>query len=115
MWNAGVIGIAAANTALFGPMIELTDALYGQYQKHIMEQLAVSYYLQQATEVRTADRVVWHYWAQKDELNPKIAEFLDRNRTLSDAAAGFASFPWPAQVEKSARKKSFSLFSLFKR
>ncbi|MFN8922861.1 MAG: hypothetical protein ACK5XP_08070, partial [Sphingobacteriia bacterium] len=48
MWNAGVIGLPPGRADLLGWMLALTDVLYAAYPKHVMEQLAVSYVLQQA-------------------------------------------------------------------
>ncbi len=95
MWNAGVIGVSAGNSKLFQPMIDLTDALYSKYQKHVMEQLAVSYYLNRETKVIAADSVIHHYWDQKPEYDQAISDFILKNPSFESAASSMAQFPWP--------------------
>ena len=46
MWNAGVIGLQTPVMPLLERVLQLTDAMLAQYQKHVMEQLAFSYFLQ---------------------------------------------------------------------
>lgn len=115
MWNAGVIGISKKNTALFDSMIAMTDSLYSQYQKHVMEQLAVSYYLQTAGAVLPSDQVILHYWPQKEEYDRAIKEFLEKNSTLSSCLTNFASFNWPSDTPAPKKKKSLfqALFGKF--
>lgn len=111
MWNAGVIGISKKNCEHFDAMIAMTDVLYGEYQKHVMEQLAVSFYLQTNTEVRAADPTVQHYWQLKQEFDQAIHQFLSRNPSFQAAVAALPMFQWP-QAPMAKKKKSF--FSLFR-
>lgn len=115
MWNAGVIGVSKKNTLLFDSMIELTDRLYGQYQKHVMEQLAVSFFLQSVGEVCPSDSVVLHYWPQKEDYDRAIQEFLNSNSTLSACLTNIEQFKWPAENLPQKKKKSSRLFSFFGR
>lgn len=96
MWNAGVIGVSAANTKWFQAMIDMTDTLYAKYQKHVMEQLAVSYYLNRETSVIPAADVILHYWDQKPEFDSAIAKFLGAYPTFKQALVNFKNFPVPA-------------------
>lgn len=114
MWNAGVIGVSPRNALLFTPMIELTDQLYGGYQKHVMEQLAVSFYLHEASEIRPADAVIGHYWRQKPEYTAAIASFLARHPTFQSALQAMAEFPWPPPPAESPKRKWYDLGALFR-
>lgn len=95
MWNAGVIGLDQSNTRWFTNMIEMTDVLYSQYQKHVMEQLAVSYYLGRETKVLPSAEVIHHYWDQKPEYDVAIASFFERQTNFRSATASLNQFPWP--------------------
>jgi hypothetical protein len=96
MWNAGVIGVSAQNTKWFQPMIDLTDVLYSKYQKHVMEQLAVSYYLNRETEVLPAESLIHHYWDQKPEFDLAIARFILEKPSFRSAVRDLSQFQWPA-------------------
>lgn len=110
MWNAGLIGISKKNCGLLDSMIAMTDILYSEYQKHVMEQLAVSFYLQQHTEVRAGDPVVQHYWQLKEEFDAAIKQFLSRNPSFTAACAALPSFAWPSAQPAKKKKGLFSLF-----
>ncbi len=114
MWNAGVIGISKKNTLLLDSMIAMTDCLYSQYQKHVMEQLAVSYYLQTAGEVRASDQVILHYWAQKEDFDQSIQEFLTKYTSLSACLDHFSEFKWPSEPSANKKKKK-GIFSFLSR
>ncbi len=95
MWNAGVLAISQINKTLLPQVLELTDCLYSLYQKHIMEQLAFSVCLQNATKVLPANEVIYHYWNQKDEYQILIDEFFMKNKNLSSALEAYRSFQFP--------------------
>ncbi len=84
MWNAGVIGLHQKHHDLFDRIIEYTDALYSQYQKHIMEQFAVSYMLQTRTSLVRSDQIIEHYWNQKDSFEEAIVPFFNKNQHHTD-------------------------------
>lgn len=75
VWNAGVLGFPAADTALLNNVLQLTDTLYGAYQKHIMEQLAFSYCMQTTKPLQAAEDEIFHYWNFK-EFRAVLAEFF---------------------------------------
>lgn len=79
MWNAGAIGLHRKHHSLFQDIIDYTDALFTQYQKHLMEQHAVSYYLQKFTRVVPCNDVLEHYWNQKDSFEEAINPFFAQN------------------------------------
>jgi hypothetical protein len=62
MWNAGVIGLHSADSALLSRVLELTDALLGHARLHVMEQLAFSILLQHHLQLSEAADIVFHYW-----------------------------------------------------
>jgi hypothetical protein len=110
MWNAGVIGISEKNCGWLGEMIGLTDAMYSKYKKHVMEQLAVSYYLQRESKVLPTDSVIYHYWDQKPEYQVAIDEFLAQYSTLVEAVANYSRFQWPEAPKPKPAKKNFIEF-----
>lgn len=96
MWNAGVIGVSQKNTRWFSNMIEMTDVLYSRYQKHVMEQLAVSFYLNRETKVLPSDQVIHHYWDQKPEFDQAISDYISHQADFKQALVNLKQFPWPA-------------------
>jgi len=96
MWNAGVVGLHPDDRPLLRTALELTDAMYALYRKHVMEQLAVSYVLQTRLALRAADDVVYHYWRYRAQLAPLLADFFEAHAHASPddlAAAAFALRP----------------------
>src|SRR5262249_22108782 len=95
MWNAGVLGIAEQHRVLLPRILELTDEAYRVYQKHVMEQLAFSYYLQTHTTIISAESVLSHYCWNDDRttLVPRIETFLRRYPTVSEAKEAYRQFP----------------------
>lgn len=111
MWNAGVIGIHESRTNLLERILDLTDAAYTLYQKHVIEQLAVSYFLQSTGKVLPAEPWVLHYWQAKDIWQQRIDAFLNQYQTATAAMEminGFDFTPPPAPVKKSWLQKMFS-------
>lgn len=87
MWNAGAIGLHRKHHNLFQDIIDYTDALFAIYPKHLMEQHAVSYYLQEKTKVVPCDNVVEHYWNQKDSFEEAIISFFEKNQNYASYLA----------------------------
>ncbi len=79
MWNAGTIGLHRRHHHLFQNIIDYTDALFTLYQKHLMEQHAVSYYLQNTTRVVACNDILEHYWNQKDSFEEALNPFFMKN------------------------------------
>lgn len=104
MWNAGVIGLHESRLGLLEKILELTDAAYAKYQKHVIEQLAVSYFLQSTGRILPAEPWVLHYWAAKDIWQRRIDRFLEQNLKAATAVPALANFDFslPAQVAKKA-------------
>jgi hypothetical protein len=95
MWNAGAIGLSQKNKYLLNEALQLTDQMYSIYPKHVMEQLAVSYVLQDRTQILPLDNIVTHYWNQKEDYQTLIDQFLNENINLSDALASYKNISWP--------------------
>jgi hypothetical protein len=93
MWNAGVIGLHPENFSLLDRCLHLSDELYLGYQKHIMEQLAVSHILQSATSIRGAQQIIQHYWDTKPQHLNTISPFLKAHPTWQLALANFPELP----------------------
>lgn len=67
MWNSGVVGLpAAAVEGFIEEALEVTDRVYASLPRHICEQFALSYCLQQRYPLQPAERYVFHYWGLKD-------------------------------------------------
>lgn len=92
MWNAGVIGLTRDNVALLRRALELTDAMYALYQKHVMEQLAVSWVLQTTLTLRATDDVIYHYWRSCPEFEPVLARFFAEHADEPLPARATAAF-----------------------
>ncbi len=104
MWNAGVLGISEKNKYLLSLVLELTDQAYSLYQKHVMEQLAFSFYLQTRTTVLPADSVIYHYWNQKDEYQASIDGYLLDNPSVEKALENYANFAFPGPPQPKKKK-----------
>ena len=65
MLNAGVLGLHGTHLPLVRRVLALSDAMHAAYQKHVMEQLAFSLVLQEATHVATTEDTFLHYWYHK--------------------------------------------------
>ena len=81
MWNAGVLGLNSANSSLLDDVLCLTDAIYKKFPKHIAEQFAFGYCLQQKGEIRSTANAILHYWDLK-EFRTVLAEFFERYKEL---------------------------------
>ena len=111
MWNAGAIGIAAANKHLIGEVLAVSDELYAVYGYHICEQFAWSVVLAQVSEISPATDILHHYWRGKEEMTHRVVSFLRRHRRLAGgdlAAAAYAFRPvespsWEAPMSVRAR------------
>lgn len=115
MWNAGVIGLDAAVAApLFQRALALTDVMHAQYQKHVTEQLAVSWVLQTEMQLHAANDVVHHYWRTCAEVE-KILEVFFRDHAglplpqLAEAASKLKPRVSPAPKRRWWRKLAFHL------
>lgn len=89
MWNAGVIGVPRDQMQVLEKALLLTDALYENYQKHVMEQLAVSFCLAEASEILATDDVILHYWQNKDFYQAKIDGSLKGAAQCKDLLENF--------------------------
>lgn len=100
MWNAGVIGVNSQMTWVFDKILKLTDELYTKYPKHIMEQFAVSYYLQKNSQVVGCDDVLEHYWMQKEEYPALISAYLDTVSNREEFFKNLSQFKLPDRIYK---------------
>lgn len=82
VWNSGVLGVSAKQSPLFDDMIQLIDAIHSKFPKHITEQVACSYLLQQKTTIYPANSNVIHYWNLK-EFRKFLQVFFKKNEEES--------------------------------
>ncbi|HYG16845.1 MAG TPA: hypothetical protein VEC12_13895 [Bacteroidia bacterium] len=96
MWNAGVIGLETAAKPTVEKVLELTDAMLDAYQKHVMEQLAFSYFLQHEFSVHRTDDVIAHYWQYCAPAEEPMKELLIRseNKPVEERIDAVHSFNW---------------------
>ncbi len=89
MWNSGVLGFTSDFFPRLDDVLQLTEELYTQYPKHVMEQLALSFYMQKCTHIHDAREYIFHYWRQKDAYNNWIAQFLSEHPNVEAAHRDF--------------------------
>lgn len=114
MWNAGVIGLLPEDLYLIENALSLTDVAYSRYQKHVIEQLAVSYFLQEHTEVIATDDIIYHYWQHKDFWMIRIQEFLSGVDNSKNALAKIDQFDFSLPLTEINQNKSKPWFLRFK-
>lgn len=78
IWNSGVLGLSLRHAPLLDDVVLLMDAIYGQFPKHIAEQVAVSYCFAKAESIKAAEDYVAHYWNLK-EFRQLLSAFFVRN------------------------------------
>lgn len=110
MWNAGAIGIHSNALKWCDEILLITDQTYAAYQKHVMEQMAVSYVLQTHSQIIPIEQAVHHYWKEKENYRTAIKEWLN---VIGKDAIGNRQTP---EIDKSkfiTEKKTFwqKLFS----
>lgn len=94
MWNAGIIGLAQADSKLLDLYISLTDEMFSQCKSFIVEQFVASYVLQLTTQVRSTGDYIDHYWPKsiKHTYNLRIPFFLKENVAKSGKELYAAAF-----------------------
>jgi hypothetical protein len=97
MWNSGIIGIGRENSSSIDQIISLNDELFEKSKVFNVEQFAISYILQQSTELHSTEDYINHYWSKdiKNTFNARIPSFLAENahkpkQELYDLAYDFA-------------------------
>ncbi len=78
MWNSGAIGVHPRNLHLLDTALAFIDAVAPHYRKQLLEQFAVSYYLQKNTAIAPCDDALFHYWSQKPDYQRAIEARLAR-------------------------------------
>lgn len=116
MWNAGVVAIPAGKAAEYiGDTLMLCDALTETpCTPKLLEQLAFSMVLDRDQKLTAADRIIGHYWGNKDAWNAAIQRFLLTELIegksvvqLSEATTDFDYFAHPLKgggYRKTARR-----------
>ena len=114
MWNAGVLGFAPSFFSSLPKVLEFTDQAYTKYKKHVMEQLAFSYFLASQTRIHAAGEYIHHYWRQKDEYGNLIHLFLQENKNLEQSLTAFEHISWPLPPPPKKRFFRHVLQKIFK-
>jgi hypothetical protein len=74
MWNAGIIGLEQSHLPLLDEVLALTDKLYQQFPKHIVEQFSFCYIFQKHNvSISDGTPFFFHYWDLKE-----FREFLQQ-------------------------------------
>lgn len=87
MWNSGVVGVSPAHLGTFADMLRVIDTVSPHYKKALVEQYAVSYFLQRAATIQACDDVIFHYWYQKLDYQREIESRLARWKHMPLEAA----------------------------
>lgn len=94
MWNAGIIGLSQADAGIVDQYLSLTDEMFGRCKSFIVEQFVASYVLQSATQLRSTEDYIDHYWPKsiKHTFNVRIPGFLKENAGKSGKELYAAAF-----------------------
>lgn len=77
MWNAGAVGMDAAEFGVVDDWIAFIDEIYPRYRRGLVEQYAIGLMLQRRATVSPCAAEVFHYWYQKDEYLAAIRSELE--------------------------------------
>ena len=77
-WNSGTIGFTNAIEKTLLSVEELMDLLYVKSKIFVVEQIALSYYLQQIKEPKETKSFIHHYWDFK-EFRIVLTDFFNHN------------------------------------
>ena len=88
MWNAGVLGFRSTDVDKLHEALDMTDKIYSEFPKHIVEQLAFSIVFSR-DDTRTllaAENHIFHYWNFK-EFRMVLRELFAQKRTEADVVS----------------------------
>lgn len=113
VWNSGVLGISKNELPVIDDVIQLIDAIHAKFPKHITEQVACSYLLQQKATIYPANSNVVHYWDLK-EFRKFLNVFFKKNEeesipNLVKAVHGIDA------AEMQQQKNNFEALPLYKK
>ena len=81
VWSANVIGLNS-QSQMIDDVLELTDVIYKQFPKIIVEHFAFSYCFQKTGEVHTCDNFISHY-GKLEEFKQLLNRFFKKNEEES--------------------------------
>ncbi len=84
MWNSGVIGLRSVSGALIDRALELNDLMYAKYPAWHIEQLSYSLILASRGKLRGCPSYIFHYWSNKEIIEPYLAACRARADEISD-------------------------------
>ena len=82
MWNAGVLGFNTKKSELLNDVLNLTDAMHPLFPKHVVEQLAFSFYINRNGIVQPAEQWIYHYWDFK-EFRVVLQQYFEAHPTAT--------------------------------
>lgn len=102
MWNAGIIGLSQADAQVVDQYLSLTDEIFSRCKSFIVEQFVASYVLQLATQLRSTEDYIDHYWPKsiKHTFNVRIPVFLKENAGKSGKELYAAAFAFAQECRK---------------
>lgn len=109
MWNAGVIGLQTPVMPLLERVLQLTDAMLAQYQKHVMEQLAFSYFLQKEYTPHRSDAIIEHYWPYCNAAEQPLQTLFEglEGKPLDEKIIAVTTFDWGFTLQTQKKKGFF--------
>jgi hypothetical protein len=85
MWNSGLTGISYENAALIDDVLSLIDQIYHIEKIFHTEQYALSYVLQQHTQIIDSEDYIVHYFLRVTDrklFDYHVCKFVKANRSL---------------------------------
>jgi hypothetical protein len=80
MWNAGIIGLEQSHLPILDEVLSLTDKLYNQFPKHIVEQFSFCYIFQRHNiTISDGTPFFFHYWDLK-EFRQLLQHFFTQHK-----------------------------------
>jgi hypothetical protein len=79
MWNAGALGFKSEDIPILNQVLNITDKIYVEFPKHIVEQLAfsIAFSSQENRQLLSLDNQIFHYWNFK-EFRQILSKFFTR-------------------------------------
>ncbi len=108
LFNAGVLGFNTTQIReTISLILALSDELYATYPKHVMEQIAFTYFFSLDRSPETADDEIYHYWFFKDfRTHLKIFFEENKDKPLEEILPSLSNID-PEKLYTSMQKQSW--------
>ena len=85
MWNAGALGFKSKDLEILNRVLDITDQIYAEFPKHIVEQLAFSIEFagQDSRQLQALDQQIFHYWNFK-EFRQILKNFFEEHASYNE-------------------------------